>query len=206
MTKKPHKKIKLLIIATSVDGGTGTYLMNLLDVTKLFGRNRIEIQALVLERPTHRTLKRRNFTYLHKKRFYPQKYSLAPINFINFTNELIWVAKKVLAFKPSIILSVDFRCNLLAILSKIMGVYRKKLIATCHIDLASTFSEKSTNSTAYFLRKLVKNFYQKPDIVVCVSKGISEGLRKDFGLGVATHSLHFFCPFTALLTWMALCT
>ena len=177
-----REKIKLLIIVKSIDGGTGTFFLNLLKVSKLFNKKEILIKEVVLEKPSFRDVKKYNFKYLRNKNFYPQKYSLSLRNIIYFLNELLYVNKTVKRFSPNIILSIDLRCNLLAQITKLLSLNKIKIINTNHIDLLKTIFNKSTNKVNFFLKGLIKLTYNKSDAIVCVSNRLSDSLKKDFNL------------------------
>ncbi len=177
-----REKIKLLIIVKSIDGGTGTFFLNLLKVSKLFNKKEILIKEVVLEKPSFRDVKKYNFKYLRNKNFYPQKYSLSLRNIIYFLNELLYINKTVKRFSPNIILSIDLRCNLLAQITKLLSLNKIKIINTNHIDLLKTIFNKSTNKVNFFLKGLIKLTYNKSDAIVCVSNRLSDSLKKDFNL------------------------
>jgi len=182
MRNKKDNKIRLLILVKSIDGGTGTFLLNLLNIKKIFGKDQIVIKTLVLERPSYRNVENHQFIYLRKKDFYPQKYSFSPFNFLNFFQELAWILKKNSTFKFTHVISIDMRCNLLAIILKILSPEGIKVVATNHIDLGTTISHKSTKLTTIFLWYAIRLFYDKADALVCVSKSLSKNLKKNFGL------------------------
>ncbi len=174
-------RIKILIIAKSIDGGTGTFLLNLLKMDKVFPKGSFEINTVILEKPSYRGVSN-SFSYYQKSDFYPLQYSFSAQNIIGFFHELTWVRKKIKRHNPQIILSVDVRCNLLAITSKILSFGRHKVIATTHIDLGKTIFDKSTPGVNYVLKFLVKSFYNSADSLVGVSKNVSKNLKNDFNL------------------------
>lgn len=182
MNNRVSKKIKLLIIVKSIDGGTGTFLFNFLKIKKIFQRGEVNIKTLVLERPTYRNVGRFNPEYFRSKNFYPQKYSLSPFNFISFFDELLWVKRKLGKYKSTAILSVDLRCNLLAIIAKMLFFNNIKIIATNHINLGRTIFDKSTPAIHFILRWAIRHFYNQADVLVCVSKELSINLKRDFNL------------------------
>ena len=182
MKNKVSKKIRLIILAKSVDGGTGTYLQNLLNLKKLFDYQEIKIKALVLEKPSYRKLFDFKALFLRNKSFYPEKYSLSIKNIRNYVEDLCWFKKEINKFKPNIILSIDFRSNSLAILLKMYFLKNIKVIATNHIDLVNTIFNKSTISVNFLSRQFIGYFYNKVDVLVSVSKKLSVDLLSEFNL------------------------
>jgi glycosyltransferase involved in cell wall biosynthesis len=176
------RQIRLLILVKSIDGGTGTFLLNLLEIKKIFKDKSFSVKTLVLERPSYRKIVNFKFDYFRKKDFYPQRYSLSPLNFLNFFKEIAWITEKVQSFRPTLILSVDLRCNLLAIFLKILSLGKIKVIATNHIDLSQTISDKSTKLVRSLLIRAIQIFYDFADAIVSVSKSLSSSLKKDFHL------------------------
>lgn len=175
-------KTRVLIIVKSIDGGTGTFVLSLMKMSKIFKKS-ITIQALVLEAPSFRKVVLENSKVFRKKDFYPQHYSLSPMNFLYFLQELLWVKRIYIKSKPNIILSVDFRCNLLAIaLKRIYSLNNLKVVATTHIDLGRMLISKSTPWANILLRKVVKLFYANADELITVSRNLGKGLKKEFGL------------------------
>jgi glycosyltransferase involved in cell wall biosynthesis len=174
--------LKILVIVKSVDGGTGTFLLNFLKIGKVFNNRKVILKTLVLEKPTYRNLSKYRFDFFRKKNFYPQHYSLAIRNFVGFFKEFFWIRGKINKFSPQIILAIDMRCNLLAVVCKIFSLGRLKVIATNHIDLGKTIFDKSTPYVNNILKIAIKFFYNQADTLVGVSKKLSKNLRKDFAL------------------------
>jgi glycosyltransferase involved in cell wall biosynthesis len=172
----------LFIIVKSIDGGTGTFLINLLGLKKLRTFKNFNIKTLVLEKPSYRKVANMNFKYLRTKNFYPQKYSFSLKNITNFFAELNWIRHQISGTNYPVCLSIDMRCNLLAIIIKLIFNKKLKVIATNHIDLNRTILDKSTPITNNILKILIKYFYDKADSLVCVSKHLSKNLKRDFGI------------------------
>jgi glycosyltransferase involved in cell wall biosynthesis len=181
MTDKNIKKIKLIVIVKSIDGGTGTFLLNFLNLEKLT-KKKIQIKTLILEKPTFRKVKNNSFTYFRKKDFYPQVYTFSPLNFVHFMQEFVWIKNQLSSFNPKVILAVDLRCNLLAIALRSLSLNRLKVITTTHTDLGRVLNSKSTPTTKSFLRILIKTFYQKANAIVAVSNKLSASLKEEFAI------------------------
>ncbi|HUC94785.1 MAG TPA: glycosyltransferase [Candidatus Saccharimonadales bacterium] len=179
--QRHNPKLKVLVIVKNIDGGTGTFLIDLLKLNKI-AKNIIEIKTLALEHPSFRTYTISNIEFVRAKNSYPQKYSLSPFNFINFIYELIWINEYLLTFSPNIVMGVDLRCNLLAILTKLFFKHKIKTIVTTHVDLASLTLNISGGIVRYFLKTSIHFFYEKTDALVCVSKNLSSHLKKDFAI------------------------
>ncbi len=174
--------LKILIIVKSIDGGTGTFILDFLKIKKLYKDGEIVIKTLVLERPTYRKIKEKGFKYLRREGFYPQHYSLAFRNFLAFYKEILWIRKWITKSNPQIIVGIDMRCNLLAIVSKLLSRRPFKVVATSHIDLGRMLFDKSTPILNFILRFIIHFFYNQADILVGVSKELSSNLKKDFHL------------------------
>jgi len=182
MNKPTTRKIKVLIIAKSVDGGTGTFLLNLLAENNKFTKSDFKIKILVLEKPNYRLLKKIKSDIFLLNNTYPKYYRFTYKNILRFYDEIVWVRKKISSFGPEIILSIDIHSNILAILSKIIWFRRLKIIATTHIDLLSTLLDKSSVFMKTLLIYSVKIFYDRADILVGVSNGVSRNLKRNFRL------------------------
>lgn len=180
-----RRQIKLLIIVKSIDGGTGTFVLNFLKIKKLFKRNKLIVKTAVLEEPSYRDIGRinkNNFIFFRKKGFYPYNYRLSLKNILNFIEEFCWANNLISDFNPHVILGVDIHCNLLAQINKLTFFPKVKTILSTHIDLGETLSQKSTSSTNFALKKFVCFFYKRANELVCVSKNLAKDLQETFEL------------------------
>ncbi len=174
------KTKKTLIVVKSIDGGTGTFLLNFLSIQKEVGCNS---KTLILEKPTYRFFKtKQNIEFLRDSSYYPLKYSITISNFINFISEVFWVKRHIAEYRPQVVLGVDLRCNLLILICKILFYQKVKIITTNHINLDETIYAKSTNILGAVLRILIGLFYRKADATVAVSKELSESLKENYKL------------------------
>ena len=183
-------KINVLIIVKSVDGGQGTFLNDLSKINSGPSTRQINIKIVALERPSYRKLEIPNIKFMRPKKFYPQKYSLSPINFINLLHELIWIRKEAKIFNPDIVMGIDLRCNLLAIASKVLFLGNFKTIAETHIDLTSLTLNVSKGWAKNFLKIFIRFFYERADKLVSVSKKLSLHLRQDFNIKRAVQTIY----------------
>ena len=182
MTKAKDSKLNLYIIVKSIDGGTGTFVLNLLKIKRVLPPGILKIRALVLERPAFRKIGNRDFAFLRPSSFFPQRYSFAPKNIFYFINELVWIKNNLPKKGQNILLGIDLRSNLLAIFSKIISLNRLKVIATTHINLTALTLAKSNLVSYFFLKLIIRYFYAKADALVCVSRFLSRSLRRDFDI------------------------
>jgi len=178
-------QIKLLIIVKSIDGGTGTFVLNFLKIKKLFKGNKLIVKTAVLEEPNYRDIGRvnkNNFIFFRKKGFYPHNYRLSLKNTLNFIEELRWVNNLIRDFNPHVILGIDIHCNLLAQINKLIFFPKVKTILSTHIDLGETLSQKSAPLVNFVLKKFVCFFYKRANELVCVSKNLAKDLQETFEL------------------------
>lgn len=179
--KISSKPVNVMVIVKSIDGGTGTFLTNFLKIKKASLPRRINVKILALEYPSYRVADFSDFAFLRNKNFYPQKYSLSPINFLNLLQELIWIKEEMQNFKPTIVLGIDFRCNLLTQISKIFSPNIKTILTT-HIDLASLTLNRSRGFIRLLFKLVIKYLYEKSDSLICVSRNLSLNLKNDFNI------------------------
>ena len=172
---------KLLIFAKTIDGGTGTYLTNLLETKDLL-KNEFKFSVATLEEPIYMQRSNENFHYMKKRDYSFQQYSLTYKNINNFIKELFWIRKIIQNEKPDIILSVDVNCNIYIGLIKFLFSRKFKTIFTTHSDLEGNLNQKSTKLVHALLKVIIKFFYNKANLNICVSKDLSTNLRSRFGL------------------------
>jgi len=171
----------LLILAKTIDGGTGTYLTNLLDTKNLL-KNEFNFSVAVLEEPIYMQRTNKNFYYMKKRDYSLQKYSLTYKNLSSFIKELFWIKKILQQTKPNIILTIDVNCNIHSALSKILFRKNFKTIFTTHSDLDGNLDQKSTTFLKFILKKVINLFYNRADLNICVSKDLSNSLGSSFGI------------------------
>lgn len=171
--------MKLLIVAKSIDGGTGSYILNLLKLRKLIN---LKTTTLILERPTYRKIGA-NMIFLHNKNYYPNKYYLTYNNFSNFIKEIFWLSKFIKQNKPDIILSVNHYVNIQLAIIKYFFNNNFRLILTTHNNVKETFRNRASHLLNFVLIKFMGFLYKKADLNIGVSKNISNDLRRYFFLG-----------------------
>lgn len=180
------KKItKLIILVKSIDGGTGTFVLNLLKIKHLFKKNRLQINVLTLEFPSYRHLEKNDrdqFHFLYPSKFYPIKYYFSFKNIVSFIREIFFVRHYVKDYKPDVVLSVDLHCNLITVITKLLFYSKLKTVLTTHIDLKRTIDDKSTGNLIPILNNFVKRLYNNTDCHICVSKQLSKKVMQDFHL------------------------
>lgn len=178
-----NEKIKIVLIAKSIDGGTGTFISTLMEIKKKFAKQKATIKVIILEKPNYRRIRDiKGITYLRGKGFYPENYYFSFYNVFNFLREIILLKKELNKVKPDVILSVDIHCNLLSYFEKLLFFRNTKLIFTTHINLKETIENKSSFFVAFTLKNLVHVIYNKADILTCVSKNLTEEIKRDFGI------------------------
>lgn len=179
-----NKKINLLIFAKSIDGGTGTYVLQLFGLEKLI--NKLRIKVISLEEPSFRKIDKysERFVFYHGKNFYPRIYKFSLINILNFIKELFWVKNQINKYNPDLVLSCDVHCNLLISINKFLFRHRNKLILTTHINLKDNIETRSDSTLKKIFYKLIPFFYNKANCLVFVSKHLAYNCHVFFNLNV----------------------
>ncbi|MEK7597045.1 MAG: glycosyltransferase [Patescibacteria group bacterium] len=170
--------MKLLIVAKSIDGGTGSYIFNLLKLRKLIN---LKTTTLILERPTYRKI-RANMIFLHNKNYYPNKYYFSYSNILVFVKEIFWLKDIISQNKPDVVLSVNHYVNIQLSIIKYLFNKKLRLILTSHNNILTTFKNRASYWLNIILKILVSLLYKKANINIGVSKNISNDLRRYFFL------------------------
>lgn len=175
--------MKILIVIKNIDGGTGTYLLQLLKLQKNFLKNKLEFKIIVLEYPSYRDAHKHNFTYLHKDKYYPQRYSLLPKHLFTFVKEIFAIRGYIYSFKPDVVLGVDIHCNLLIQIALLkLSFIKPKVILTTHINLSENIFARAKFPLNIVLKNIVKYFYNKANYIVCVSHKVGIDLVEKLGV------------------------
>ncbi len=176
---KIPQKIKILILTKSIDGGTGTFILNLKKIENNKDTPRYIFNVLSLEKPAYRNKKFFKAIYFSNN-IYPQYYKFNLTNILSFILELTWLRKNLNLINPDIVLSIDVHSNLLTVLSKILFYKNFKIILTSHINTFNTLNNKSSFVVRLILRHLIKFFYERSDYLIGVSQGVTNNLKKTF--------------------------
>ena len=179
------KTIHLLIFAKHIDGGTGTFVLQL---TKLVSssKGKIKISILALEKPQFRTIKMKGVTirYFSTKSMLPYYYVLNPKALIHIFKELLWLKIEVKKTNPDVILAVDNHCNVLVCFLKLLmpKLTNVKLILTIHNNISAvTFSKLSLVSRAMF-KVTCRFLFRQATKIVAVSNGVANDVQSFFEL------------------------
>ena len=172
---------KLLILAKTIDGGTGTYLTNLLKIKDII-KNKFLISVAVLEKPIYMKPSNEGFLYMKKRDYSFEKYSLSFKNIFDFIKEFFWIRKIIDREKPDVILCFDVNCNIHIGIIKTFFEKKLKTIFLTHSDLEGNLDQRATIFLKKILKGIIKYFYSKSDSIICVSKQLADSLQSNFGI------------------------
>lgn len=181
-------KIKLLVLAKHVDGGTGTF------VEQIMRLEQMEIQTLVLEKPQHRNIASGSrIKYFSHTRLLPYYYVFSPFAIVHLLQELIWLHRTVDDFKPRVILAIDNHCNVLACACKaLFRKYRKiRLILTIHNNISAVTFAKLPRWSRYIFQKISRRLFVQANEFVCVSRGVARDVKQFFSLTRLPKVIHY---------------
>lgn len=170
--------IKLLVVAKSIDGGTGTFVNSIL---RLKG-NGLEITPLVLEKPSYRPVRRGKFRYFKSKDSYPQDYKASVKNIYSFIKEFFWIKTMIKKEKPALLFGIDMHANLLLCMNKHFFYPDTPLILTTHTGIKETLLEKASPVVSFLVKSFLSFFYQKANNHICVSKHIATSISRTLRL------------------------
>lgn len=173
------RRIKVLILAKHVDGGTGTFVGQTMRLEKT------EIQTLVLEKPQHRNIASASqIKYFSNNRLLPYYYVFTPSAILHLVRELVWLIKEIDRFQPNIVLAIDNHCNLLVCLCKVLFLkYRSiKLILTIHNNISAVTFAKLPWWGRYIFQSVSRWLFVQASEIVCVSRGVARDAKRFFSL------------------------
>ncbi len=175
--------LTILILAKSIDGGTGTHVQTLQDdLARFFPNRHVSIVTNILEKPRYREVPHDKFEFLHQKNTYHEYYNLSVVPIMRLLQEFIWLKKNLKTLAPTIIISLDVHCNILSLLTRTWSNPDVRIIATTHIDLTRTLADKSSPLVQRLLYQAVKHLYPKADALTAVSRQLAQSLTTDFEL------------------------
>ncbi|MCZ2222440.1 MAG: glycosyltransferase family 4 protein, partial [Chitinophagales bacterium] len=162
-------KTKILILLKTFDGGTGTFVNDLLMM-----KNNVSFKVACLEKGNIKSIK--NISFFTKNELYPDQYVFSRRLIIRLYRELLWLQKICKDYNPNIILTIDAHCLLLATVCKLFLDSKTKLVATIHNNLEAVVNYKAPLHLKTLINKLISMALNRADRTVCVSVGLAKNL------------------------------
>lgn len=166
-------KNKILLLAKSVDGGTGTFVNSILKLEK----NGFEILPISLEKPSYRPVRDGKFRFYGGTKHYPQDYKASLSNIFSFLKELLWIRKITRKQNPNLFLGVDIHANLLLAINQSLFSRKTPILMTTHTGINETLLEKASPGASFLIKTFLSFFYKKAALHVCVSKKVAKSLK-----------------------------
>jgi len=162
-------KTKILILLKTFDGGTGTFVSDLLTI-----KNKISFKVACLEKSNTKGTK--NIYFFANNELYPDQYVVSGKLIMRLYREILWFQEICKAYRPDIILTIDAHCLLLATVCKLFLDSKIKLIATIHNNLEAVVNHKAPLYLKTLINKLISMALNRADKTICVSKGLAKNL------------------------------
>lgn len=180
-------KRKILILVKRMDGGTGTFVLDLLGLEK----KGVEFTICSLEKPRYRQIHNLKINYFNSNKVYPELYGLSPLLLIRLIKEIFWFSRtrKGLAF--NLIFCIDPHCLLVAFLSKMFFGDKVKIIASIHNNIRDAIKEKSTKLIQPIVRTFFGLMLKSGGPIVCVSHGLSKDVKEYFGIAKLPKTIYY---------------
>lgn len=175
------KALKALIIAKSIDAGTGTYIAGLIKIGES-EKLPIDFNVCVLEKPKYRNSFEKRVDYFSKQKKYPSRYYPSISGVVKFWRELNWFAKEVEQKNPDIVIASDSHAILLSEILKYFGRKNYSSISIIHNNLTKVFDLRLPFYVRPIVFSVFSYFLRKSDFVVSVSRYLSKYLYNEFNL------------------------
>jgi len=168
------KKIKIVFYIKDPNGGTGRFIEQL---QRLLSRNNLyEIRIFTHIKPSGFFLKAEKIGISTKKQV-----RLSPFSFIIAIFNIVSLYRKILAYKPDVLISMDVYANMV---SSVLRPFfpRTKLVHSTHVNLIAHISNGRNPFFTRVLKSLILLFYKKSDCHYVPSKGLRQQLITEFFL------------------------
>lgn len=178
--------LHLTVVIKNIDGGTGTFLRQILKIGKPFKK----ISVIALSKPKFKTLKNIDVTYFRYKNYngVPNgRISAAKI----FLREFLFLAKTLKASNSDIVLAIDTHCNILISLVKLTTNIRSKLTLTFHNNNSGVFHYKHNLFPVWLIRITGNILFRTASCIIGVSRGVSKDVRENFKPAIPVHTIHY---------------
>lgn len=180
MYRSVSEKTKVLIIIKNTDGGTGTYVKQMLNIQKE-SDNKLDFIILIFGKQKYKLFnnKKLNIYYINTK-IYPEYYKFNLLIFASLMKEVFFTFLLIHKIKPTTIISVDTHCNLVASIVSKFSIKKIKLILTVHNNLEKVTNNKLSSTLQFILKWMGSFFFKKANYIVSPSIGLSEQFKAFF--------------------------
>ncbi|MBI5614089.1 glycosyltransferase [Candidatus Gottesmanbacteria bacterium] len=181
-----NEGIKLTLVIKNIDGGTGTFLKQILNI----GKPVEIISILALEEQNFFPIGVCNIKYCRRKNI---KYD--PLGRISATKillkEFLFIAKELSHTKPDVIIAIDTHCNLLVSLVKLIFKIKSKLILSIHNNTSGVFAFKHHLFPVWFIRLSGKLLFGVASCIIGVSKGVTKDIIHNFDPTIPVYTIYY---------------
>lgn len=168
------RKKKILIIANTIEGGTGTFLKGLSSLDS-YSINICLVSGF----------KVREKYVKYKFRSEPRDktdYTYNPVKYLNLIKEIAWIKRIIKEENPDVIVTLDIHACLLGIFGR--GIFTpikdRYIISTIHNNVRFIFKEKIPFLFRFPLRLFCLMLFKRVDRFICVSKLLADDFSDYF--------------------------
>jgi glycosyltransferase involved in cell wall biosynthesis len=180
---------KVVVLGKQVDGGTGTFVLQLMKLNDIEAGLRLFF--LILEQPSKRQVGDGcHIHYFRNANYYKNYYSLVPKTLGMAFSETLWFFDQLRTIRPDVILAIDTHCSLIATLYK-LRYPKTRLIVSVHNNLAAVARRKLSAPLTSFLKFTGHYLFSQADQVVGVSQGVSRTLQTFFHLKKEVKTIYY---------------
>ena len=181
-----NRKVSLAIVIKNIDGGTGTFLKQILGI----GRPIQKISIIALEEPSFHIFNIPNVMYCRSKKNKKEPKGRISAGLI-LLKEFIFLSRHLRSIDPDVIIAIDTHCNILVCLVKLFIHIRSKLILTFHNSISGVFAHKHYLFSPWLIRVFGRLFFRLSSSMIGVSRGVTEDVVKNFHLPWLVHTIYY---------------
>jgi len=179
-----HETKKVLVLVKQVDGGTGTFVEQLMRLEHI-STQPLSVRVVALEKPQFRSNGGISYiTYFKNIHQLVRGYPLTLQTVRTVACEMVWLRRQVAINQPDIILSVDTHCNMLACFYKTFLSKNRSLqvILTVHNNISAVVFTKLPYQARMLFQATCRFLFSRADAIVCVSRGVAMDVKRFFSL------------------------
>jgi len=170
---------KILILVKNIDGGTGTFVFNLMKLKKIMN---IDINLALIEYPSFRKIEKNTIDYFFSNKKYREKYEISLDLLRDLIRQIFWFKKILDRSNPDLIITVDLHCLFISQMVNFLFKKKIRVISTIHNNIKAVIKYKIPKILILPTKFIIGFFLKKTNKLVAISQDLSDEIKNLFNL------------------------